>query len=580
LSVIGSQPVERRHIATVALEDYFHVGAFNRLIQRGQWNRFETRLERNTDRVLDLLDRHGVKATFFVLGWVADKHPELVRKVAERGHELASKGYYHRSVRQMTREEFSDDLLRSKAAIEAAAGVGVVGFRMAHEWFQPTDLWALDVLAECGFKYDSSIALIGRDFAHEPWRRFLHKCRTHSGDVWEFPISSVEWMGLNLPFAGGNWMRQMPESVTRRCFAQWTQRHPAPAVLYFHAWELDPEQPRLNAPSIAARMRHYRNLGKMEGRLDRLLSQYRFTTAADYLKLPRAPSRVWRPAETKNTAPTMLCLNRGGKTPVSIVVPCFNEELALPYLGNTLTGVRERLAEQYDLQFVLVDDGSSDATWASMQRLFGQARDVKLVRHDVNRGVAAAILTGVRAADAEIVCSIDCDCTYDPLELERMIPMLGDDAAMVTASPYHPLGGVRNVPGWRLFLSRGASWLYRRTLRSKLATYTSCFRVYRKSAVAGLQVDEPGFLGVAEILGRVDLAGGTIVEFPAVLDSRILGRSKMKTVRTILGHLRLLAKLRWLRWKAAPQTPRTSTPASSPQQPELSAPAEEPVGVR
>ena len=477
-----------RHIATVALEDYFHVGAFNRVIQRGQWNRFETRLEQNTERVLNLFARHDIRGTFFVLGWVADRFPELMRRVAERGHELASKGYYHRGVRQMSPEEFRDDLLRSKSAIENATSVGVVGYRLAHEWFQPTDLWALDALAECGFKYDSSIAPIGRNFTHEPWRRFIHKCKTPHGDVWELPISSMSYLGFHVPFAGGNWLRQMPEAMSRRCFEHWTRTQSAPAVLYFHAWELDPEQPRLNAPSFAARMRHYRNLGKMEGRLDRLFSQYRFTSAAEHLKLPLVPSRVSRrSAELRTTQVNPVRSN--GIAPVSIVAPCFNEELALPYLANTLAGVRDRLGERYDLQFVLVDDGSSDDTWPSMQRIFGKSPDVKLVRHDANKGVAAAILTGIRAADAEIVCSIDCDCTYDPLELERMIPLLGDDAAMVTASPYHPLGGVRNVPGWRLFLSRGASWLYRRTLRQKLATYTSCFRVYRKSAVADLKID-------------------------------------------------------------------------------------------
>lgn len=534
----------------MALEDYFHVGAFNRVIQRGQWNRFESRLEKNAERVLSLLERNSAKATIFVLGWVADRFPELVRRFADAGHEVASKGYYHRGVRQMTPEEFRDDLLRSKTAIESAMRVSVVGYRLAHEWFQPSDLWALDVLAECGFQYDSSIALIGRNFAHEPWRRFIHQCKTPTGDIWELPISSTNWLGFHVPFAGGNWMRQMPEAMTRRFFAQWTKNQTVPAVLYFHAWELDPDQPKLNAPSMLQRMRHYRNLGKMEGRLDRLLSQYRFTSAADHLGIDIAPSRIIKKAE-QGRIPE-LASRTGRKTPVSIVAPCFNEELALPYLSNTLDGVREKLAGQYDLQFVLVDDGSSDRTWPSMEKIFGKATDVKLVRHEVNRGVAAAILTGIRAADAGIVCSIDCDCTYDPLELERMIPLLAADAAMVTASPYHPQGGVRNVPGWRLVLSRGASWLYRRTLRQKLSTYTSCFRVYRKSAVADLAIDEPGFLGVAEILGRVDLAGGRIVEFPAVLDSRIIGRSKMKTVRTILGHLKLLSKLAWLRWKSPP----------------------------
>ncbi|MBV9242652.1 MAG: glycosyltransferase, partial [Acidobacteria bacterium] len=156
-------------------------------------------------------------------------------------------------------------------------------------------------------------------------------------------------------------------------------------------------------------------------------------------------------------------------------------------------------------------------------------------------------LTGIRAAKTEIVCSMDCDCTYDPHELLRMLPELTDDVDLVTASPYHKDGGVRNVPGWRLFLSKGASFLYRRVLRSKLDTYTSCFRIYRRSAFADMELNETGFLGVAEMLGRVDLAGGKIVEFPSVLEVRLFGISKMKTAKTIVGHLKLLTRLTKLR---------------------------------
>jgi hypothetical protein len=154
---------------------------------------------------------------------------------------------------------------------------------------------------------------------------------------------------------------------------------------------------------------------------------------------------------------------------------------------------------------------------------------------------------------------MDCDCTYDPHELARMIPLLTDEIDMVTASPYHKKGGVRNVPEWRLFLSKGASWLYRRTLKAKLDTYTSCFRVYRRSSVVDLPVEEKGFLGVAEMLGRLDLSGGKIVEFPAVLEVRLFGFSKMKTARTIFGHLKLLSKLAQLRVKSN-KTSRKNAP--------------------
>ena len=156
-------------------------------------------------------------------------------------------------------------------------------------------------------------------------------------------------------------------------------------------------------------------------------------------------------------------------------------------------------------------------------------------------------MTGIHAAKTEIVCSMDCDCTYDPHELKHMIPLLQADVSLVTASPYHPEGKVLNVPAWRLTLSKGSSFLYRQVLRQNLATYTSCFRVYRKSIVEKLQFEESNFLGVAELLGKLDVQGKKIVEYPATLAVRLFGYSKMKLIKTIFGHLRLLSRLLKLR---------------------------------
>ena len=162
-------------------------------------------------------------------------------------------------------------------------------------------------------------------------------------------------------------------------------------------------------------------------------------------------------------------------------------------------------------------------------------------------GLARTIETGIRHAETPVVCSIDCDCTYDPHELGRMIPLLTDGVDLVTASPYHPQGSVRNVPFWRIFLSKSLSKLYRVVLRQKLHTYTSCFRVYRRETALGISVERGGFFGVTEMLGRLDLQGRRIVECPATLDVRVLGRSKMKILLTIMGHLSLLAQLVGLR---------------------------------
>ena len=177
-----------------------------------------------------------------------------------------------------------------------------------------------------------------------------------------------------------------------------------------------------------------------------------------------------------------------------------------------------------------------------------------------------AILTGIQAAQTEIVCSIDCDCTYDPMSFLNMIPLLVDGVDLVTASPYHLQGEVRNVPGWRLGLSKTASAFYRCVLRQKLATYTSCFRVYRKSTTAHLSLTESGFLGVAEMLGRLDLRGAKIVEYPTTLEVRLFGRSKMKVIRTIAGHLRLLLRLLAFRLKHEAPTSKPSPDSRLPKQ--------------
>jgi glycosyltransferase involved in cell wall biosynthesis len=314
-------------------------------------------------------------------------------------------------------------------------------------------------------------------------------------------------------------------------------------------------------------VRQYRNLDRMPGHLEWFFKRYRFTSVARHLGL--ATDLLGRPAPLVPAPPparaadvaTRIDSVRGGcsLTPVTIVVPCYNEELILPYLANTLRSVETRLGDRYEFRYVFVDDASSDDTWQALHRTFGELPRRTFVRHGTNRGVAAGITTGLRAAATEIVCSIDCDCTYDPHELGRMIPLL-DSADLVTASPYHPQGAVRNVPTWRLFLSRGLSGLYRTVLHHRLATYTSCFRVYRRSSSMDIRLDYGGFLGVAEFLGRMDLAGRRIVEFPTMLEVRMIGRSKMKVVRTIGGHLKLLARLGWARFTAASDGPRSTMP--------------------
>ena len=387
--------------------------------------------------------------------------------------------------------------------------------------------------------------------------------------------------GSLIPIGAGNYFRQLPDAVMRSAVAHWDRRYPgAPFVMYFHTWELDPEQPQITAAPLLSRIRKYRNLDKVPEILRRYFHRHRFACIGDYLGLlePAAPRLVADAARSipvvlrADLAPTVqdemddedlasigiATLQETGRvTPrrervdaprqvrerVTLVVPCYNEEHSLPYLANTLRSVREALARKYEIEAIFVDDHSSDRTWKVLEELFAGEPNVVRIRHETNRGVAASILTGLRHADTEIVCSIDCDCSYDPHELENMIPLLRDDVALVTASPYHPQGRVHNVPSWRLVLSKSLSRMYRIVLRQPLHTYTSCFRVYRRSAVIGTQPERDGFLGIAELLGKLALSGAEIIEHPATLKVRVLGHSKMKIMHTIAGHLGLITSL-------------------------------------
>ena len=545
---------DHRHILTVVIEDYFQGVTFNRLITRARWHRFESRLVRNTTTTLDLLDEYNVKATFFALGWVADAVPELIREVVSRGHEIASKGYFHRSIREFSREEFREDSARAREALERASGRSVDGYRVAQRWLRPEDLWALDVLAEEGYKFDSSMRPLFRQYAHEPWRRFVHQHHNGERTILEVPISTAHVLGYDIPIAGANYFRQLPFSLVKRAVRQWDRKYEAPFVMYFHVWELDPDQPKIDAAPFYAKVRQYRNLDRMATMLRYYFEQYKFTSIGDRMGIESRPASAEVLAaaaaapqphtQGHRQIPVNVARDENRvRTPISIVIPCFNEELILPYLSNTLAGVEAELSHEHDVHFIFVDDGSSDGTWASLQKIFGDRPNCTLVRHEINRGVAGTIMTGIRASETEVVCSMDCDCTYDPRELGPMVALLTPNVDMVTASPYHPRGKVLNVPEWRLFLSRTLSKMYGVVLHHKLATYTACFRVYRRSAVADVPLSRSGFIGVAELLGRLDLAGSEIIEYPTTLEVRILGRSKMKIVKTMAGHLRLIMEL-------------------------------------
>ncbi len=271
---------------SVDVEDWFQVGAFEKVIRRERWDGLESRVDRNTRRLLDLCAEHDVKGTFFVLGWVAERFPGLVRDIQAAGHELGTHGQDHRRVTTLTPREFRDDVQRSKATIEETAGVEVIGYRAPNYSIVRETLWAMDVLCEEGFRYDSSVFPIRHDrYGIPDFPRFPRPVRgTNGSALHEFPISTVRFAGANLPFVGGGYLRHGPCAFTRWGMQRLNGFERRPAILYIHPWEIDPDQPRQPVRWLK-RLRHYRNLHRTEERLVRLFSDYSFTTIREVLGL-------------------------------------------------------------------------------------------------------------------------------------------------------------------------------------------------------------------------------------------------------------------------------------------------------
>jgi polysaccharide deacetylase family protein (PEP-CTERM system associated) len=258
---------------SVDLEDYFHVEAFASQIARSRWGTLPSRVLQNTKRTLAVLDRGNCRATFFVLGWIAEREPKLIQELASAGHELACHSHLHRPLHTLKPSEFRDDLLRSRNAIENASGARVVGFRAPTFSITQKSLWALEILAEEGFQYDSSIFPIHHDLYGMPDApRWPHRRRLPSGQsIWEIPPSTVRMGRMNIPFGGGGYLRLLPMPFTRWAIRRTHRLERQPIVVYFHPWELDPDQPRLTG-SWRSRVRHYTGLGKTANRLEEILS--------------------------------------------------------------------------------------------------------------------------------------------------------------------------------------------------------------------------------------------------------------------------------------------------------------------
>lgn len=272
-----------RNALTVDVEDYFHVSAFAETINRDDWPKYPLRVENNTRRLLDLFDEYQVKATFFVLGWVAKQTPDLIKDIAARGHEVACHGFSHQLVYKQTPEVFREETLRSKQLLEEIIQAPVRGYRAASYSIIESSRWALDILAEAGFDYDSSIFPVRHDRYGIPGSpEFPHHLKTPQGhSLVEFPLSTAKLLSYRLPVAGGGYFRLYPYTLTRLGLGQINRRQ-QPFIFYLHPWEIDPDQPRISA-SWFSRFRHYNNLNKCESRLRSLMTDFEFGTACDVL---------------------------------------------------------------------------------------------------------------------------------------------------------------------------------------------------------------------------------------------------------------------------------------------------------
>ncbi|MDJ0941248.1 MAG: DUF3473 domain-containing protein [Woeseiaceae bacterium] len=270
---------------TIDVEDYFQVSALASAIDRDSWDSIDCRVEANTDKLLQMFDDADVCATFFVLGWVADRYPAVVRRICEAGHELASHGYSHELIYRQTPDEFAEETRRSKTVLEDVSGLPVNGYRAASFSIRRSTGWAIEALVDAGFTYDSSIVPVRHDLygvanapAH-PYTIVMPDGRR----IVEYPPSTISLSGRRIPVGGGGYFRLFPYWFSRWALNSINRSEGKPFTFYLHPWEVDPDQPRVKTNNLKSRFRHYNNLHKCEARLERLLSHFRFTTKEQVL---------------------------------------------------------------------------------------------------------------------------------------------------------------------------------------------------------------------------------------------------------------------------------------------------------
>jgi polysaccharide deacetylase family protein (PEP-CTERM system associated) len=284
-----------RNVLSVDVEDYFHVRAFAHAIDPATWPARECRIPRNLDRLLALFDRAGVKGTFFTLGWVAERYPEWIRRIVAGGHELASHGYMHALVHEQTPAVFAEDVAKTKAILEDVGGTEVLGYRASTFSIDSRSLWAFDILQEAGYSYSSSVNPIAHDlYGFRAAPRFAFRPRP--GGLLEIPLSTVRIGSRTLPCAGGGFFRLFPYAVFRGLLRRVHATERQPVVFYLHPWEIDPEQPRVPGVGAKATFRHYLHLHRVEGRLERLVRDFRWGRMDEVFGLRREAAAAARAA--------------------------------------------------------------------------------------------------------------------------------------------------------------------------------------------------------------------------------------------------------------------------------------------
>lgn len=269
---------------SIDVEEHFQVSAFESVIKVDRWEQHESRVENNTRLILDILEEKHIHATFFVLAWIAERHPKLIKAIHNKGHEVASHGYKHQRVYTQTPEQFRQETNRSKKILEDTIGHIIMGYRAASYSITSESLWALDILIEEGFSYDSSIFPVWHDRYGIPnAERFSHIIRRKSGNILEYPLSTLRFGRMNVPVGGGGYLRLFPYSITKWAINQINTREQKPAIVYLHPWEVDPDQPRIDG-SFVSKFRHYVNLKKTENTVRNLLEDFSFAPLRDLAK--------------------------------------------------------------------------------------------------------------------------------------------------------------------------------------------------------------------------------------------------------------------------------------------------------